>query len=246
MNYTRLFAPLLLATSIAAVGTSANAADSTPAKLGDYQPVGFLSDYSQLKPEGGDSGAYARHNTPEVGGKYNKFMIDRIKIFLADESAYKGIDPTDLKALTDYFHHALVESLGDAYPVVTEPGPDVLRLRIAVTNVTPNKPAASLVTLAVPFLWVADAGTGVAKGETGSTAFVGKASIEAEALDSLSSKQIAAYVETEIPTKYNWTHGVAKGVTDYAKAYSTWSYTKQAMDIWAKYIRERMDVVHGK
>ncbi len=244
MSYTRLLAPLLLATSIVAVGSSANAADS--AKLGEYQPVGFLSDYSQLKPEGGDSNAYIRHTTPEVGGKYNKVMIDRIKIFFADESEYKGIDPTDLKALTDYFHNALVKSLGDAYPVVTEAGPDVMRLRIAVTNVTPNKPVASLVTLAVPFLWVADAGTGVAKGQTGSTAFVGAASIEAEALDSQSSEQFAAYVETEIPKKYNWTHGVTKGVTDYADSYSTWSYTKQAMDIWAKYIRERMDAVHGK
>ena len=88
MNYTRLFAPLLLAASIAAVGTSANAADSTPAKLGDYQPVGFLSDYSQLKPEGGDSNAYVRHISPDVGGKYNKVMIDRIQLFLADQSAY--------------------------------------------------------------------------------------------------------------------------------------------------------------
>jgi len=244
MRKSRILIPLLLG---AAITTSAvHAADSSSPKLGDYQTVGFLSDYSKLKPEGGDSDAYALQASPEVGGKYNKVMLDRVKIFFADQSEYKGVDPTDLKALTDYFHHALVKALGSAYPVVTEAGPDVLRLRIAVTNVTANKPAASLVTLAVPFLWVADAGTGVAKGHTGSTAFVGKASIEAEALDSVSNQQVAAYVETEIPKKYNWTHGLAKGVTSYADAYSTWAYTKEAMDIWAKHIRERMDAVHGK
>jgi len=244
MSYTKLFMPLLLASSIAVSGVQA--ADTTSPKLGDYQTVGFLSDYSKLKPEGGDSNAYVLQASPEVGGKYNKVMIDRIKVYFAKASETKSIDPTDLKALTDYFHHALVKALGDAYPVVNEPGPDVLRLRIAVTNVTPNNPGASVVTLAVPFLWVADAGTGVAKGQTGSTAFVGKASIEAEALDSVTGTQVAAYVETEIPKKYNWTHGLAKGVTSYADAYSTWAYTKEAMDIWAKYIRTRMDAVHGK
>ena len=244
MFNARIFIPLLLG---AAVATSAvQAADSSSPKLGDYQTVGFLSDYSKLKPEGGDSNAYVFEASAEVGGKYNKVMIDRVKIFFADKSEYKGVDPTDLKALTDYFHDALTKALGDAYPVVTEPGADVVRLRIAVTNVTPNKPVASLVTLAVPFLWVADAGTGVAKGQTGSTAFVGKASIEAEALDSVSNEQVAAYVETEIPKKYNWTHGLGKGVTSYADAYSTWAYTKEAMDIWAKHVRERMDAVHGK
>lgn len=242
MHFTKILASLVL---VASTGI-AQAADQKPPKLGDYQPVGFLSDYSQLKPEGGDSNAYILRAPKEVGAKYNKVLIDRIKIFFEDEAEYKGVDPTDLKALTDYFHDAIVKALGDAYPVVEEPGPDVVHLRIAVTNVVPNKPEASVVTLVVPFLWVADAGSGVAKGETGSTAFVGKASVEMEALDSLTSKQLGAYVETEIPKKYNWTEGVSKGVTGYTSAYSTWAYTKQSMDLWAKYIRERLDVVHGK
>ena len=242
MHYPRLLTPLLLAAAL--ISPIIHAADS-PGKLGDYQPVGFLSDYSQLKPEGGDSSAYIHRSTPAIAGKYNKVMVDRIKVFFADESEYQGIDPTDLKALTDYFHHALSKSLGDAYPLVTEPGPDVLHLRIAVTNIKPNKPIASVATLVVPFLWVADAGTGVASDHPGSTAFVGQASIEAEALDSVSGEQIAAYVETEIPKKYNWVSGVEKGVTGYLDSYSSWAYTKKAMDIWAKYIRERMDAMHG-
>ena len=46
--------------------------------------------------------------------------------------------------------------------------------------------------------------------------------------------------------KYNWTEGVSKGVSDYVKAYSTWDYTKQAMDFWAKLIRQLLDEAHGK
>ena len=54
-----------------------------------------------------------------------------------------------------------------------------------MTDIVPNKPEASVVTLVVPFLWIGDAGTGVAKGKAGSTAFTGEANIEFEALDSV-------------------------------------------------------------
>lgn len=244
MSKARILLPLLLGAAIN--GSAVQAADSSSPKLGDYQSVGFLSDYSRLQPEGGDSDAYALHTTEAIGSNYNKVMLERIKVYFAEESESKSIDPTDLKALTDYFQNALSEALGDAYPLVNEPGPDVMRLRIAVTNVVPNNTGASVATLIVPYLWIADAGTGAAQGHAGSTAFVGKASIEAEALDSVSGEQIAAYVETEIPKKYNWTSGLSEGVTSYTDSYKTWAYTQKAMDIWAKYIRERLDAVHGK
>ncbi len=215
-------------------------------QFGDYEPHGFLSDYSKLKPEGGDSHAYKYRDPKADVAKYNKLMIDRIKVYLKDDAKSKEIDPAELKELTDYFHQAVVEAVEGAYPVVREPGPDVLRLRIAITDLVPNKPEASVVTLAVPFLWVGEAGSGVATGKAGSTPFVGEATVEMEALDSESNKQVAAYIETKMGKKYNWTHGVSTAATDYLKAYSTWAYTKQAMDYWAQLIRQRLDAAHGK
>jgi hypothetical protein len=129
--------------------------------------------------------------------------------------------------------------------MVSEPGPDVLRLRVAVTDLVPNKPEASVVSLAVPFLWVADAGSGVAKGDAGSTVFTGEATVEVEALDSESSEQLVAFIETEAGKKYNWAKGVTKGVTGYMNAYSKWNYTKTAMDDWAHLLRLRLDAAHG-
>jgi len=168
-----------------------------------------------------------------------------IKIFFKDDSEYKGIDPDELKVLTDYFYEAINKAVGDAYPMVKEAGPDVLRLRVAVTDLVPNKPEASVVTLVVPFSWIADAGSGVAKGDAGSTVFTGAATVEVEALDSDSSKQLVAFIETESGKKYNWAHGVSKGVTGYMNAYSKWNYTKQAMDDWAHQLRVRLDAAHG-
>jgi hypothetical protein len=232
---------VMAVTNVGAEGTAEQSAAIESGAFGGYQPKGFLSDYSKLKSEGDDSEAFIYIDSAVDFGKYRKLLIDRIKIWFKDDADYKGIDPTDLKALTDYFHHAIVKAVEDKHPVVTEPGPDVLRLRIAVTDLVPNKPSASVVSLAVPFLWVADAGTGVAKGETGSTAFSGEATVEFEALDSVSTRQVAAYIETRAGKKYNWTHGVEEGVSSYLKAYSTWDYTKQAMDYWAQLLRKRLD-----
>jgi hypothetical protein len=247
VKFLNAFSPAALALALAAVpafGAESDAPDAP--SLGDYQAHGFLSDYSKLTPNPEDDGAFYYRAHPDTKSPYNKLMIDRIKIFFKDDADYKGIDPTELKALTDYFHDAIVKEVSGDYPVVEEPGPDVLRLRIALTDVVANKPEASVVTLVVPFLWVGDAATGVADGEPGSTMFVGEASVEMEALDSVTSEQIGAYVDTRIPKKYNWGEGVTRGATDYVNSYSTWAYVKESMDYWAKALKERIDQAHGK
>ena len=67
-------------------------------------------------------------------GKYNKYMVDSVIFFLADDSEYKGIDPNELKELSDGFNQAIVDAFKDKYAIVTEPGPDVARIRIAITG----------------------------------------------------------------------------------------------------------------
>ena len=225
------------------------AAVAAPAKealsFDDYKAQGFLTDYSKISKIKGDSGSYRYVDSTVDFNKYNKLLVDRIKLFFKDDSEYKGIDPDELKTLTDYFYEAINKAMGDTYPMVTEVGPDVLRLRIAVTDLVPNNVAASVTTLLVPFLWVADAGTGVATGDAGGTVFTGQATLELEVLDSVSSKQLGARIETETGQKYNYAHGIATGVKGYIHSYSKWAYTKKAMDDWAQLLRKRLDEFHG-
>ena len=103
-----------------------------------------------------------------------------------------------------------------------------------------------MTSLIVPFLWVGEAGAGAATKEVGATPFTGQATIEMEALDSTSDQQLAAYIETEVGKKYQWTKGVSEGVSSYMDAYSKWDYTKKAIDHWAQLIRQRLDEAHGK
>ena len=241
---TLWFGPTV-AIALALAGIS-HADDTKTMSFGEYETKDFLSDYSKLKPEGDESKAFIYENREIHRSKYKKVMVDRIKMFLAENADYKGIDPTELKELADYFHQAIVKALSDKYPVVEETGPDVVRLRIAVTDIIPTKPEASVVSLVVPFVWLGEAGAGAAKGETGSTPFVGEATVEMEALDSLTNEQVGAYIEHRVGQKYQWTKGVERGVKDYLRAYSTWAYTKQAMDDWAQLVRQRMDEAQGR
>jgi len=239
-------ASVLTLSGIAASAAMAESATAEPLTLGEYVTKGFLSDYSKLAPVEGDESAYWYVDPAVDFSKYSKLLIDRVKIWYKEDTDYKGIDPDDLKALTDYFHQALVKEVGDDYEVVSEPGPEVLRVRIAVTDLVPNKPEASVVSLVVPFAWVADAGSGVAKGETGSTAFTGEATIEMEAMDSASSQQVGAYIDKEVGKKYQWTKGIGEGISSYTKAYSKWDYTKKSMDIWAQRLKATLDELAGK
>jgi hypothetical protein len=218
---------------------AARGADSP--KFGEYQSKGFLTDYSKLAPSEEGNGVY-RYRNPEADlTLYKKLLVERIKVWFKDDAAYKGIDPEELKMLTDYFYQAIRKAVGDAYPMVAEPGPDVMRVRIAVTDLVANKPEASVTTLVVPFLWVGEAGSGAATRVPGATPFTGEATVEFEALDSVSDKQLGAYLETTAGKKYVWNEGLEKGMSSYMRAYSKWDYTKKAMDDWAQLLRTRLD-----
>lgn len=214
---------------------------------------GFLSDYSKLQPVDENSKAMRYMNPQADFTKYKKLLLERIMVVLKDDAEYKAIDPDQLKALTDYFREAIVRELGDAYPLTNEAGPDVLRVRIAITNLVPTKAGMSVVTLAVPFATIPDLASGaVTKGGAGSAPYLGHTSIEGEAIDSTTLEQMYAYVEDRYPKKYDvdTSEGVGKAVTkgygEYFKSYKAWAYTQEAFDYWAKKLRNRLDVISGK
>jgi len=62
-------------------------------------------------------------------------------LWYKDDAQFKGIDPVTLRGLVDYFCGAIVREPGCTYPVVSKPGPDVMRLRIAITQLVPTQAA---------------------------------------------------------------------------------------------------------
>jgi hypothetical protein len=232
-----IMAPVLFLLLAGCASTNGKADENAGPKY-----TGFLSDYSQLKPETEGSKAMKYVNPQADMKKYKKFVLERIIIWLKEDANYKGIDPDAMKAMTDYFHEALVRELGTDYPLVTEPGPDVLRLRVAITDLVPTKTAVTVLVLVTPYATVADLASGAAsKGGAGSAPYLGHAGIEAEGIDSETLLPVFSYVDERYGKKYD-----AENPGSYFKAYTEWGYVQQAFDFWAKKFRARLDEIHGK
>jgi hypothetical protein len=223
---------------------------TSPTTAESYKASGFIDQatYAKLEPDSDGSGALVYRKPGFNLKNYNKLMLDSIKIWYKDNAEYKGIDPEQLKMLTGYFQRALVKALEPAYPIVDKPGAEVLRIRTAITELTPTNPGMSVVTLLLPFGTVADVAAG--RG-TGGTFYLGDTAIEAEFRDSLSNELLAAYVEKRFGKKYDIDtsqgaeSAVNKTVDSYARAYTTWGYAEQAFDYWAWKLRRRLDAAHG-
>jgi len=218
-----------------------------------YNDSGFLGDYSKLHPDPDDSGAEIWIKPGFKLKNYDKILLDSIIVWYKDKADYKEINASKLKILTDYLHTAITNALGADYPVVTEPGPGVLRIRVAITELVPTKPEMSVVVLVLPYATIADlCASTTTKGGFGSSPYVGDAAIESEFLDSVTNERLVAYVDRRIGKKYDYDFHrgpvtfVSQASVSYAEAYTFWSYAKVAFDYWAMELKTRLDKAHGK
>jgi hypothetical protein len=162
--------------------------------------------------------------------KYSKYMVDSVVFFLADKADYKGIDPHEMKELADAFNQDLVAAFkAHNLPIVAEPGPDVSRIRIAITNIQPSKPGVSAVTSIVPV------GLGVSlikRGATGGWAGSGETAAEIAILDSTTNAVIAM--------------GANSRAAAFDERFSKWGSANEAFKFWSERIATSVDNVHGK
>jgi hypothetical protein len=189
---------------------------------------GFLGKYDGLK-KGPKDGVAERYLKKGVDfRKYNKIMLDSVVFFLAEDAEYKGISAEDMKELTDTFNKAAVEALGKSYPLVGEAGPDVIRVRVAITKLKPSKPGSATMTTVMP---VGLALSFIKKGTTGEFAGVGSTGIEAEILDSLTNEQIGAAVDYKPGGKMS--------------GFARWSASREAFEFWTARLKAFLDDAHG-
>ncbi len=198
---------------------------------GDPPFSGFLGSpdvYKKLAP-GPEGGAKLRWVKPGTNfSKYNKFMVDSVVFYFADDSEYKGIDPELMKELSDSFNKELVAAFENKYQIVSEPGPDVVRLRLAITNVKQSRPVISAITSVVP---VGLAISIVKKGVTGGWSGSGETCAELMALDSTTNEVIAMAVDQQQA-------GFTERFTKYGSA-------NEAFKFWSERIVKFMDMEKG-
>jgi hypothetical protein len=232
LSVSRVFWLSLLGSSLLLVSFTTQAQDSAKQQEPPSKKVsGFLDDYSGLYPDPKNGDLLIYEKNKEVLKAYHKFMIEPVTVYLLPEAEDRGINPDDLDRLARYFADAITDELldSDRYEVVTEPGPGVLDVRIAITNVEPTggkknaalKAGASAASMAVA------PGASLAVPRLS----VGKVEIEGEMLDSASGERIAAFVTGKGGRR--WFSGL--------NAYKKWGDIEAAFRSWAKNFRKRLD-----
>ena len=115
-------------------GLGGSGADVVASDASAISRTGFLSDYARLRPAPGGEGMLCWRDASVDWKRYDKVLIERIQVYLKPGAKPNPIDPTDLKMLLDYFHGALVKAITPEAQIVNTAGPDVLRVRIALTD----------------------------------------------------------------------------------------------------------------
>jgi hypothetical protein len=198
-------------------------------KMEVKQYSGFLGDYSKLQ-EGPEGGVAQRYITPGVDLKqYNKIMMDQVRFYFKDDAADKGIDADDMKELADTFHRAVIEALGDAYPLVAKPGADVMRFRVAITDIDLPNRGINVISTVLP---VGLAVSTVKSGVTGKGTGCGEVSMEFQMLDSQTNQVLVQGVDRR-----------SGGKIDSMSKFGT---AEEAFKFWAQRLRTGLDELHGK
>ena len=210
----------LVATSIVVTGCAA-----TRERRGAPEDSGFLKDYSQLQenPDFPASLVYVRPGAQ--WSTYNAIQLDSVGLWVNEST--KNLSPEDQQKLTDILYNSLHGSLSKVFAVSNQAGANTLRLRAALTQAQGAKVGLRVVTTAVPQLRMLGGVVGLAA-DTATT--VGSATVEAEALDSVSNQRLAAVVDQRAGTK----------VLFAKRAYTTWGDVQAACDYWAARITWRL------
>lgn len=180
---------------------------------GTPKHAGFLSDYSRLEPV---SGGLRYVDKSRLSG-YDEFIVDPIIVHFHDASKAEKMDPDAVRELADHLRSEIVSALAYGYRVVTEEGPGVARVRIALTDIRHDTSVLNI----LPPMRMSRVG-------------LGGASMEAELIDSQSGEQIAAAIQTQ------------KGRRLSLDGFHKSSSAKAVMKGWAKRFRTRLDEAHGR
>ena len=193
---------------------------------------GFLSDYTSLRPSPDESGAWS-YRKPGVNFKeYTTIILDPLVIWPSQHSEYGGLDALTVWKLALAFQESMSRALAGGYVIVKDPGPGVLRLRAALTDVMLERPALAspgpLLPLANDILIQAS------EKISGMNALEGEAAIEAEILDTQSQERLVAYVEKRMSSKILLTRDK-----------DSLGPVLEIFDYWANKLRQRLDEERG-
>jgi Protein of unknown function (DUF3313) len=95
---------------------------------------GFLDDYSRLQAGSEDELRWVYRNPSVDWQRYDGVILDAVTLWRAGKDSLGRVPEGDLQRLVNLFQRTLLDRLGNGLRLVDEPGPNVMRIRLAITE----------------------------------------------------------------------------------------------------------------
>jgi hypothetical protein len=183
--------------------------------------------YAKLAPAPDRQGTMLYVDRSRDYRPFTKLLFEATEVYLISNPDYKGIPRDALSRMTYDFLRSVQSAVAPGYQIVTQPGPDVLRVRTAITGVQPAAPpigATDVLPIKTVFNVTDKAG--------GAAPQVAEMSAETMLLDP-DGKVVSAATATRKGDKH-----LAQGDQ------ITWPEMQAINASWAKGFKQRLDELH--
>ena len=175
----------------------------------------FLANDCALLTVGGKNQVGLRYLNPAAQWtQYNKVMIDPVTFWSGSSTR---VSPSDQQTLVNYLSQQLHTQLGQKFEIVYQPGPGVMKLDVALVDMSSATPMLRTITMIVPQARVLSSLKYLA---TGSFPFVGGAQAELKITDSVSGQVLGLFVDKRIgggaiSNAFQWRWGDAENAVNH-------------------------------
>jgi Protein of unknown function (DUF3313) len=194
-------------------------------QAGEPVKSGFLGDYSRLQEGEEGEAALVYRNPAADRASYDKIMLDPISFWRDPGAEDDGISPEDRQNVVNNFYKMLHDRLSKDYEMVTEPGPNTLRMQVAITRADQSNPVPDTISSIIPQMVVVGSATEYV---TGKTMFGGQASVEAKVTDAQTGEILFEGVDRR------------KGAKNIIGATDSWRDVNESMEYWADQVAYRL------
>jgi Protein of unknown function (DUF3313) len=180
------------------------------------------SDASLLQPGGEGKAAWIYINPNVQWSNYKQILLKPVEFWDNPDS---GVSPDDQKMLCSYFYNSLQQNLEKNFKLVSQPGPGVITVQVAIVNAEAATPGLRSISVVIPQARILNYAQSLA---TGRAAFAGSAEAAFKATDSTTGQLLAESVDKR-----------AGGMAVTQAAQVQWGDAEGAMDYWAQKISQR-------
>ncbi len=200
---------------------------------------GFLGDlYPQMQE--GKNGQFLRvyatpaFRDPTAFARYKKILLDPVQLYAGPDSKLPSLPEEDQHKIAQALYSQLYEQLSKDYEMVTQPGPQTLRVSTAIVDAEKSDPALEAISYLPMPVGIPGIKAGVVQLKstaTGKPPFAGEVTVEGKLTDTQSNEVIGAMIDRRVGAR----HPII-GVFE-KSTYDSWSDVDEAIRYGAERVR---------